>query len=121
MNGTAAPKDTPVVGFIGLGDQGSPMAHAVAEAGFALAAQLGLDLLSLVDVLKLGSASSAVPSLLNTMVRTDNVEHLSSLEALDMELFDQAMRDADIEAGEATERSLSGARGLPALLTRLNG
>ncbi|MFE6157597.1 NAD(P)-dependent oxidoreductase [Streptomyces sp. NPDC056486] len=87
----------------------------------ALAAQLDLDLGSLVDVLKLGSASSAALSLLNTMVRPDNVEHLSTVEALDTELFDQAMRDAGIEAGEVTERGLSGARGLPALLTLLNG
>ncbi|MGW5736346.1 MULTISPECIES: NAD(P)-dependent oxidoreductase [Streptomyces] len=87
----------------------------------ALAAQLDLDLGSLVDVLQLGSASSAALSLLNTMVRTDTVEHLSKVEALDMELFDQAMRDAGVEAGEVTARGLSGARRLPALLTRLNG
>ncbi|MEU7043441.1 NAD(P)-dependent oxidoreductase [Streptomyces varsoviensis] len=87
----------------------------------AVAAQLDLDLGSLVDVLKLGSAASAALSLLNTMVRTDNVEHLSKVEALDMELFDQAMRDAGIDAGEVTDRGLSGARGLPTLLTRLNG
>ncbi|MGW5170424.1 NAD(P)-dependent oxidoreductase [Streptomyces nodosus] len=87
----------------------------------ALAAQLGIDLGALVEVLKLGSASSAALSLLNTMVRPDNVKHLSKVEALDMELFDQAMRDAGIDAAEVTERGLSGARDLPALLARLNG
>ncbi|WP_247706371.1 NAD(P)-dependent oxidoreductase [Streptomyces liliiviolaceus] len=87
----------------------------------ALVDQLDLDLLSLLDVLKLASGASAALSLLNTMVRTDNVEHLSKVEALDMELFDQAMRDAGIRAEEVTERGLSGARSLPALLTRLNG
>ncbi|MCO6000177.1 NAD(P)-dependent oxidoreductase [Actinoallomurus rhizosphaericola] len=86
----------------------------------ALAARMNLDLGALVEVLKLGSASSAALSLLNTMVRTDNVEHLSKVEALDMELFDRAMRDAGIEAGEVIERGLSGARGLPDLLARLN-
>jgi 3-hydroxyisobutyrate dehydrogenase-like beta-hydroxyacid dehydrogenase len=87
----------------------------------ALAAQMDLDPGPLVEVLKLGSASSAALSLLNTMVRTDNVEHLSKVEALDMELFDRAMRDAGVEAGEVIERGLSGARGLPDLLARLNG
>ncbi|WP_162130078.1 NAD(P)-dependent oxidoreductase [Streptomyces xiaopingdaonensis] len=86
----------------------------------ALAAQLDVDLDALVDVLELGSASSAALSLLNTMVRPDNVDHLSAVEALDMELFEQAMSDAGVEAGDVTERGLSGARGLPALLTRLN-
>lgn len=33
---TAVTADPPVVGFIGLGDQGLPMARAVAEAGFPL-------------------------------------------------------------------------------------
>ena len=87
----------------------------------ALAARMDLDLGALVDVLKLGSASSAALSLLNTMVRPDNVEHLSKVEALDMELFDRALRDAGIDGGEVTERGLSGARGLPDLLNRLNG
>jgi hypothetical protein len=38
-----------------------------------------------------------------------------------MEPFDRALRDAGIEGGEVTERGLSGARGLPDLLKRLNG
>ncbi|MFV2117395.1 NAD(P)-dependent oxidoreductase [Streptomyces sp. Act-28] len=87
----------------------------------ALAARLEVDLGPLVEVLKLGSASSTALTLLNTMVRPDNVGHLSKVEALDMELFDQAMRDAGVDAGEVTERGLSGARGLPELLARLNG
>ena len=194
----------PVVGFIGLGDQGLPMATAIAEAGFPLhlwarrpasldalggvphhrhdtvqelaaacdivclcvgtdddvlqladrlleglrpgavvvnhgtglpsnavrqaaiaeivelAVELKLDAARLVEVLKLGSAASAALSLLNTMVRLDNVEHLSGVEALDMELFDQAMREAGIDAAAATERGLAGARGLTQLLNRLN-
>ncbi|MFI5860113.1 cation:proton antiporter domain-containing protein [Streptomyces sp. NPDC051546] len=73
------------------------------------------------EVFKLGSASSTALSLLNTMVRPDNVHHLSKVEALDMELFDQAVRDAGTDPGDITERGLSGARGLPALLSLLNG
>jgi 3-hydroxyisobutyrate dehydrogenase-like beta-hydroxyacid dehydrogenase len=86
-----------------------------------LAARMNVDLDLLVEALKLGSASSAALSLLNTMVRPDNVEHLSKVEALDMQLFDRALRDAGIDGGEVTERGLSGARGLPALINRLNG
>lgn len=36
MSETRASQDTPVVGFIGLGDQGLPMARAIAGAGFPL-------------------------------------------------------------------------------------
>ncbi|WP_143659404.1 NAD(P)-binding domain-containing protein [Streptomyces sp. MP131-18] len=36
MSETPAPQGTPVVGVIGLGDQGLPMARAIAEAGFPL-------------------------------------------------------------------------------------
>ncbi|MTD59614.1 NAD(P)-dependent oxidoreductase [Amycolatopsis pithecellobii] len=84
-----------------------------------LAAELKLDLGRLVEVLKLGSAASAALSLLNTMVRPDNVEHLAGVEALDMELFDQAMRGAGIDSTAVTERGLAGARGLAQLLHRL--
>jgi 3-hydroxyisobutyrate dehydrogenase-like beta-hydroxyacid dehydrogenase len=85
-----------------------------------LADELRLDPLPLVEVLKLSSASSAALTLLNTMVRLDNVDHLSAVEALDMELFDRAVRDAGAEARDVTARALAGARWLPALLRRLN-
>ena len=85
-----------------------------------LADELKLDLPRLVDVWKAASASSAALSLLHTMVRPDNVEHLSGVEALDMELFDQAVREAGAEASAVTERGLAGARGLPELLRRLD-
>jgi hypothetical protein len=44
-----------------------------------------------VEALKLGSAAGAALSLL-TMVPPHYVPHLSGVETLDMELFDQAMR-----------------------------
>jgi hypothetical protein len=71
-------------------------------------------------VVGLGSAASAALSLLNTMVRLDNVEHLAGVEALDMELCDQAMREADVDATEVTARGLSGAHRLPDLIHHLN-
>lgn len=85
-----------------------------------LAIGLGMDPARLVGALKLGSASSAALTLLNTMVTLDNVEHLSRVEALDMELFDTAMREADADPGAVTERGMAGARGLSRLLHSLN-
>ncbi|MEU8699552.1 NAD(P)-dependent oxidoreductase [Streptomyces sp. NPDC048680] len=85
-----------------------------------LAAALKVDAVRLVEVLKLGSASSAALALLNAMVTPDNVEHLSGIEALDMELFDQATREADLDSAAVTARGLSGAHRLPELLRHLN-
>jgi len=85
-----------------------------------LAAQAGMDPVKLVEALKLGSATSAALTLLNSMITPDTVQHLSSVEALDMELFGQAMDDAGVSAGEATARGLSGARRLPDVIARLN-
>jgi 3-hydroxyisobutyrate dehydrogenase-like beta-hydroxyacid dehydrogenase len=92
---------------------------AIAEI-VELAIRLGLDPARLVEVLMLGSAASAALSLLNTMVRPDNVDHLASVEALDMELFDQAMRQAGIDPTQTTARGLAGAHGLTQLVHRLN-
>lgn len=85
-----------------------------------LAIQLRMDPSSLVDVLKLGSASSTALTLLNSMVRLDNVDHLSEVEALDMRLFDTAMTESGVNADFVTARGIAGASGLPALLGRLN-
>jgi 3-hydroxyisobutyrate dehydrogenase-like beta-hydroxyacid dehydrogenase len=92
---------------------------AIAEI-VELVAGVGLDPVSLLEALKLGSASSAALTLLNTMVTPDTVEHLSGVEALDMELFDTAMTEAGVDATEVTARALSGARRLPELVRRLN-
>lgn len=85
-----------------------------------LAATLGMDPSSLVDVLKLGSASSNALTLLNSMVTPNNVDHLSKVEALDMRLFDTAMTEGGVNAGSVTARGLAGASRLPALVRRLN-
>ncbi len=85
-----------------------------------LATQLRMDPSSLVDVLKLGSASSNALTLLNSMVTLDNVDHLARIEALDMQLFDTAMCDTSVNADSVTARGLTGASGLPTLLRRLN-
>lgn len=85
-----------------------------------LAVKLELDPGRLVELLQLGSAASAALSLLSAIVRPDIVDHLSALEVLDIELFDQAMREAGIDPTAVTERGLAGAHGLARLLDRLN-
>lgn len=54
------------------------------------------------------------------MVALDKVERLARIEALDMHLFDTAMTEGGVRAAFVTARGLAGARGLPALLRRLN-
>jgi 3-hydroxyisobutyrate dehydrogenase-like beta-hydroxyacid dehydrogenase len=85
-----------------------------------LAASFGTDPSRLVDALKLGSASSAALTLLNTMITPDTVDHLARVEAEDMHIFDTAMTEGGVNAGAATARGLAGANSLPALIRRLN-
>jgi 3-hydroxyisobutyrate dehydrogenase-like beta-hydroxyacid dehydrogenase len=85
-----------------------------------LAALAGLDTSHLVDVLRLGSADSRALQLMNTMINPDTVDHLAQVEALDMHLFDRAMRDAGVSAGPTTERGLSGAQRLSSVIGHLN-
>ena len=86
-----------------------------------LAASFGmLDPVTLVDALKLGSASSAALTLLNTMITPGTVDHLSAVEAEDMRIFDSAMTEGGVNADAATVRGLAGANGLPSLIRRLS-
>lgn len=86
----------------------------------AMAKPAGLDPRGLVEALKLGSATSSALTLLNTMVTPDTVDHLSKVEAEDMQIFRTAMADAGIDAEAVTERGLSGAKRLPDLIRQLN-
>ncbi|MEV0236436.1 hypothetical protein [Nonomuraea sp. NPDC050786] len=54
------------------------------------------------------------------LLTPDIVEHLSSIEALDMELFEAAMRESGVDARSVTERGPAGTHGLPGLLRSLN-
>lgn len=87
---------------------------------FELAAAVGMDPVCLFEVLEVGSAASTVLSLFNTMVTTDTVEHLSKVEALDMDLFEIAMREGGVDASALTARGRSGARRLPDVVRLLN-
>lgn len=96
----------------------------ISQAGIAdvveLATKAGMNPVALIEGLKLGSATSAALTLLNTMITPDTVEHLSAVEALDMQLFGQAMQQAGVPAAEMTARGLSGARRLPDVIARLS-
>lgn len=88
-----------------------------------LAAQTGIDAVRLVEALRLGSASSAALTLLNTMITPQTVDHLAEVQALDMKIFAQAMREASADpaaATAATARGLSGTQRLPGVIARLN-
>ena len=84
-----------------------------------LAVGLGLGPARLVEVLKLGSANSSALGHFGSFITPENVEHLSGVEALDMELFAQAMRDAGVDAEAITARGLAGANGLTTVMRRL--
>lgn len=88
-----------------------------------LAMQLSIDPIALAETLKLGSGAS------EALVRTptnspvdlaDTAAHLSQVELLDMDLFEQAMTDAGIDASGTTARGIVGATGLPTLVAILN-
>lgn len=88
-----------------------------------IAAQTGVDAVRLTEALKLGSAGSAALTLLNTMITPQTVGHLADVQALDMEIFAEAMREVPVDpaaAAAATARGLSGTRRLPGVIARLN-
>ena len=58
-------------------------------------------------------------TLLGEMVTPSTVEHLSTVEDADVDLFAAAMAEAGAEAGAVVDRARAGARGLPALVGRL--
>ncbi len=76
-----------------------------------LALCVDMDPRSLIEALKLGSASSSALTLLNTMVTPDTVEHLSTVEAEDMHIFEAAMRERGIDAQQAIARGMARAIG----------
>jgi 3-hydroxyisobutyrate dehydrogenase-like beta-hydroxyacid dehydrogenase len=90
--------------------------NAIADV-LALAAGTGADVAALVSALRLGSAASRALELVGTMIRPDTADHLAEVGALDMEIFDQALR-ADGADTEILDRVVAfgtdGARRAPA-------
>ena len=85
-----------------------------------IALEAGLRVTDLVEGLKLGSATSAALTLLNTMVTPETVDHLAGVQALDIDLFAEALQDAGVIAADVVSRSRSGPNRLPDLIRRLN-
>lgn len=92
------------------------MNQANIEEVVGLAGRLGVGVPALVDLLKVGSATSFALEALGTAITPDNVHHLQELELLDMELFAAAMDELGAGAGAVTQRAVTGARGLVDLM-----
>ncbi len=78
-----------------------------------LATELDLDIAALIDLLLAGTASSFALRALGGAVTTDNAEHLSVLQIIDMELFDEAVASLGTAAPVISARAIEGARDLP--------
>ena len=85
-----------------------------------LADQYGLDLWKLIDAVKLCSGFSNSLIHLSTMITPATVDHLSTVEGEDMDIFAQAMTEAGIDAETVLARGYHGARTLPGLVGKLN-
>ncbi|MCS5717761.1 NAD(P)-dependent oxidoreductase [Herbiconiux sp. CPCC 205763] len=80
-----------------------------------------VDIDALVDVLRNGTASSRALQSLGSAITTENAEHLSTLQLIDMDIFREAFDGHGPTVGVITERAISGAEDLPklaALITR---
>ncbi|HEX4222142.1 MAG TPA: NAD(P)-dependent oxidoreductase [Pseudonocardiaceae bacterium] len=96
------------------------MNQANIEEVVAVADGLVMDVPALVELLKVGSATSFTLSALNDAITVDNAGHLREVELLDMKLFAAAMAERDVDAEAVTGRGVSGAEGLVDLITRVN-
>lgn len=127
-NLTDAGPDLPqAIGWVGLGDQGAPMARAIAETGFdlhtrvrraaslvlRLAYQLDLEFKALINLLLAGTASSFALQALGGAVDPENAGHLSVLQVIDIELFDEAVAALGVSTPDISARAMQGAKGLP--------
>jgi hypothetical protein len=79
----------------------------------AVAEQVDID--ALVDVLRSGTGSSRALQSLGSAITTDNAEHLSRLQLIDMEIFRQAFEGHGPTVDAVTERAVIGAADLPKL------
>ena len=84
-----------------------------------LAGELKLDTQALLDLLLAGTASSFALQALRGAVTPQNAEHLSTLQMIDMDLFDQAVRSLGVVTPRISARAMEGARNLPEAAARL--
>lgn len=99
------------------------MNHASNADILEVAGQLKIDPIALVEVVKTGSGTSAALELLpvgSPGLPTETVEHARDVLILDMEIFDAAMRDYQIDADLVSARARSGADRVPSNIRILN-
>ncbi|WP_210603319.1 NAD(P)-dependent oxidoreductase [Brevibacterium oceani] len=91
---------------------------AIADV-FELGVQTGLSANALAPALRAGSADSRALRLMNTMVTPNTVDHLAEVEALDMQILEEALRSEGIDASAIIQRGLSGTDRLGAVIEQL--
>ncbi len=87
---------------------------------FELAAKSDTDPVRLFQVLKQASAGSTVLGLFNTMITPDTVEHLAKVQGVDLDIFDDAMREDGLDGSAVTARARSGNDRLAGVVAILN-
>lgn len=85
----------------------------------SIAGRLGASIPELVDVLRSGTGSSRALEVIGTAVTPANADHLSRLQLIDMELFNDAVAELGADAQEISRRAVSGAEALPQLASLL--
>lgn len=86
-----------------------------------VAERLGLDLPALVNVIRAGTGSSVALQSLGRTITTDNAEHLSRLQLVDMDIYRKAVASLGDEVGPLTDRAVTGAQALPRLARLVTG
>ncbi|PXA67084.1 NAD(P)-dependent oxidoreductase [Cryobacterium arcticum] len=110
------------MGAAGAGQVGKLVNNAMLMANqkniddlLSIAAELGVDIPQLVDVIRSGTGSSRALEVIGTAVTPANAEHLSRLQLIDMDLFDEAVAGLGRSARIISRRAVEGAEALPSL------
>ena len=110
------------MGLAGAGQVGKLINNAMLMANqkniddlLRIAAELGADIPQLIEVISSGTGSSRALEVLGSDVTPANAEHLSRLQLIDMDLFDEAVAGLDGNADIISRRAVEGARALPSL------
>jgi 3-hydroxyisobutyrate dehydrogenase-like beta-hydroxyacid dehydrogenase len=80
-----------------------------------VARAMGVQIPALVDVLRSGTGSSVALQVLGSAVTTENADHLSKLQLIDMEIFEEAVAELGTKTETITRRAVDGAKALPRL------
>jgi 3-hydroxyisobutyrate dehydrogenase-like beta-hydroxyacid dehydrogenase len=116
------------MGAAGAGQVGKLVNNAMLMANqkniddlLGIAARLGADIRLLVDVIRSGTGSSRALEVLGTAVTTENADHLSRLQLIDMDLFEAAVAGLGDTATTINRRAVEGAQALPRLAGLVQG